>query len=462
MMSMLPWITRFLALALIVLHLATPLFSEEAAWGLWPYTYLPPAWRWGLALAAALTCIPTVNRAFRRVLLLIPYPLSSASSRLQKLLFFAVLSLACAPLFWLARIVHTRWGDAYILVHAIPHPQVRLTYNWQAPLDVFLHAKFWALGHQLWGWADAMPAYWVLSTAAGVLFIFILFWLADWLGRNQAEKALTFGLIASLGTMQLFFGYVENYTLICVGILLYLCLALRRLRGEMGLLWPALSLALTNAFHPSTLVLWPSAILLLRNPFSRKDRVFEAEELFKLVLPPLAVGLLVLLLMESGGHGLEALLGADFPGGGDRRWLVPLFQTTTRWEHYTLFSWLHLRDILNEQLLIAPVTLPMLGLTIALRFKQVNWRDPLLLFLVVSAGCYLLLTMVWNPDYGGQRDWDLFAPAAIPLTLFLGYILPRVLEDETLADAGLILVVTSLIHTAAWVYQNTRPWSWPI
>ena len=47
------WALRILALGVIALSLAAPLFREETAWGLWPATYLPPAWRWALALLAA-------------------------------------------------------------------------------------------------------------------------------------------------------------------------------------------------------------------------------------------------------------------------------------------------------------------------------------------------------------------------------------------------------------------------
>ena len=376
-------------------------------------------------------------------------------------LFFATIALAFAPLFWFGRIVHTRWGDAYILVNAIPHPEVRLTYNWQAPLDIFLHAKFWALGHRLFGWDDAMPAYWVLSTAAGVGFIFVLCHLADALGRDRAEKLLIFGLIASLGTMQLFFGYIESYTIICVGILAYLWLALRCLRGEVDLFWPASVLALTHGFHPSTLVLQPS-LWYLGWTLWKQGRVRWTAALTRVLLPSVIVALGVLALMEAGGHGLEAFLGEDFPGGGDHRWLVPLLHTTTRWEHYTMFSWAHLLDIINEQLLTAPVVLPTLLLVWAFARRRLDAGDRALRFLLLAAGCYLFLTLVWNPDYGGRRDWDLFAPASLPLAVLAAYLLPRALpERAALRAAGWALIAVQVMHTAAWVYQNTRPWSWP-
>jgi len=85
-----------------------------------------------------------------------------------------------------------------------------------------------------------------------------------------------------------------------------------------------------------------------------------------------------------------------------------------------------------------------------------------------------LFISVWNPDYGGRRDWDLFAPAALPLTLLAAYLwrdmaepagkpsgdMP-VLSQAELAEAALMVAGVSAIFTAAWVYSNTIPWSWP-
>jgi MFS superfamily sulfate permease-like transporter len=85
-----------------------------------------------------------------------------------------------------------------------------------------------------------------------------------------------------------------------------------------------------------------------------------------------------------------------------------------------------------------------------------------LLFLALCTGLYWLFTWVWNPDYGGQRDWDLFSLAAIPSTLLLARLLPQALSDRSqLAQAGLMLTAVSAVHTMAWIYQNTLPWEWP-
>lgn len=446
------WALRGVALALIALSLAAPLFSEEVAWGLWPATYVPTPWRWALAGLTAGLALFGDRLPFDRL----RWP-TIAEGRWRVLI-----ALACGVPFYVFRLQHLRWGDAYLLVHAIPHPQVRLTYNWQAPLDVFIHARLWALGNRLFGWPDPTPVYTLLSVVAGVLFVWTLLGLAAWLGNERHERAVIFGLVASLGLMQLFFGYIENYSLMAVGVLVFIWLALRALRGETALVWPALALALTHAFHPSTIVLAPGLLFLAwQLTRTAPARARPLRMALSIVAPYLTVFVGVVALMTAGGHGLDALLGADAPGGGDHRWFVPLFETTTRWEHYTMFSRGHLVDIVNEQLLVAPVVWPGLALCVMFARSRIPHRDPLFRQLLVLALLYALLTWTWNPDYGGQRDWDLFATASLPAALLFAYTLRAALPEPTaLRRAGWALIAAQAFHTAMWIYQNTLPWTW--
>jgi hypothetical protein len=451
---------RVLALGIIASLLAAPLLREEIAWGLWPATYLPLAWRWILALVAAGLALVGDRLPIgwlRRIRFGSPW------------LRVAIALLTTLP-FYIFRIQHLRWGDAYILIHAIPHPAARLTYTWQAPLDLFLHARAWVLGKQLFGWPDPMPAYWLISATAGAVFVWVLLGLALWLGHDRTERFLLVGLVGSLGLMQLFFGYIENYTLMTVGVLITIWLALRAQRGEIALVWPATALALTHAFHPSTIVLAPSLLYLawqIRQGPATEPRA-ESERrparwgslALQIAGPYLLVFIGVVAFMTAGGHGLDALVGTDAPGGGDRNWFVPLFQTSTRWEHYTMFSFGHLLDIANEQALIAPALWPGLLLSGVFAWRRIPHRDGAFRLLLMMALLYLLLTLVWNPDYGGQRDWDLFAPAAAPAAILLGYVLARVLpERDALRGAGWALIAAQALHTMAWIYQNTLPWA---
>lgn len=450
---------RALCLLLISLHLAASLLPEAQVWSVWPYTYLPIAWRWILAALAGLTLLPATAAVIRRAAQRLP-----RLPEQQRNAVFALLALLSLLPFTLFRIVHTRWGDAYILVNGIPYPDpaLRVGVSWRAPIDLWLHIRLWKMGQRIWGWADAWPAYHILSPLAGGLYLFATLKLADSLGRNRTEKVLAAGLFLTLGLMQLFFGYVENYSFAAAGVTVFLWLALDTLRGRRPLWQPALALALTHGLHPSTLALAP-ALLYLAAVEARRSSWPRA--LLHAVLPMALVGGSIWLLMTLNGHGLGTLATSDSPGGGDGRWLVPLRHTATRWEHYTLFSVAHLVDWLNAHLLSAPVTLGSLTILAAATWRPRQPRraapDYILRFLLVATVFYWLFTWIWNADYGGRRDWDLFSLAALPGTALLAYALPRLLRERVaLAQATLLLVAVSAIHTAAWIYQNTLPWEW--
>ncbi len=505
--------------------------TEGAWWGLWMVHYVP--WRgivWGatgVVLLTAYCLLLTGRRGMSKYVVNDDH----RDQRLPLATCYLLLAILL-PLLYLFPAAHTRWGDAEILINAIAWPDetLRLTHSWQAPLDVWLHAQTWRLLHEPLRWGQlergAMPVYHLLSPIAGLLYLGATVALARdrLLTRALAPGWLIAGLLLTIGVMQLFFGYIENYSFAAAGILIYLWLGLRALpappaagapiSGRTPLWVAALALAITNATHPSTVILAPSLLYLGWKKFQREDAGAQGVDVYpitsprlrasalnfwgnpafwpivlQIALPMILVAAGTVALMTAGNHGVDALFTRDRPGGGDARWLVPLFATQTYFERYTMFSWLHLRDVVNEQLLVAPVVGISVAYCLLLSAGGRVGRAALSLpsddsqnaeaatneptsaaisskhyarFLSLAAGFHLLLTLVWNPDYGGQRDWDLFSLAAIPATLLLATLLPRVLGHGRALVAGASpLILLQGLHLAAWVYQNTLPWHWP-
>ena len=473
---------RLGVLALVILHLLAPNFPEESVWGVWHYSALPGALRWILALlvlAASLSPVADqVNDAISRLWRWLP-------GKKHRLRWYGLLSLGCLLPFWLLRIRHLRWGDAEFIVKALaytgPDRPIWTIYNWQSPLTIFTHAKLWLLLNPSTG-VGVDTLYALTSVLAGACFVFVCLLLADLLGRSVAEKAVISGLLLTVGAIQLFFGYVENYTIMSAGLMLTLYLALRHLRNGASLVWPSLSLAVTNAFHPSTIVLWPALIYLAAAPLPDRPGVplphktnggSRLSRWLRLLLPPVMVFLALSLFMSAGGHGPISMLVDDRPGGADGIPFVPLFKVTTEWQRYTMFSAAHLLDWLNEHLLVSPVGLLLLAVfgfsTVLAMLDRRHKRTAasevgdavsgrIGNFLAVASLAYLLLTFVWNPDYGGRKDWDLFAPSAFVYTLWAAWLLiQRLRGEKELGRLALLLVSFAALHAGTWVYFNTLP-----
>jgi hypothetical protein len=448
-------------LVVLTLHLIASKLPEEPAWSLWPYT-LWPAWLgWLLALLSGALVIPGINNSVARLLgrLWLAWPAKHARQR-----WFVLAAMLAGALFWLARLRHLRWGDSYLLSIILSYPdlELRVVYNWQAPLTVFLHQRLWQfVAGPLLGW-PVEHVYAAVSIMCGLIFVYLLLTFMARLGRDPLETAVLTGLMLTLGSIQLFFGYVENYTIVSLALFVMLFLSWRALQGEIQPVWPVSALSLANAFHPSTVFLWP-ALIGLSLLCWRRGRVSLLNTLLQTILPPLGVGAGVLALMESGAHGVSALLGVDRPGGGDGIWFVPLFETTTQWQRYTMFSTAHLLDWLNLHFLISPFGLPLviLTLTTIYRYGLSLFDRPgdreFAYFLAFTSALYVAFTWLWNPDYGARKDWDLFAPSAFVYTLFAAYLLVRVLANRPgLRANGLFIVAVSLLHTAAWIFANTQ------
>ncbi len=478
------WIIRIAALAAVALHLVAGCLPEEAAWSVWFYTSLLPPLGWlGALLVAALTLSPVndaLARLGRRLWAVLP-------AKAQRLRWFATIALATGVPFWVFRIRHLRWGDASFLVKCLsytaPNRPVCTIYNWQSPLTLLTHAKLWLLLNPSPGVAvDTLYA--TTSILSGVGFVYVLFLLADLLGRDLLEKAAVFGLVVTTGSLQLFFGYVENYTIISLGLIVTLYLGVRCLRGETSLTWPSSALAITNAFHPSTIVFWPAMAYLGWRVVGRRVRMNGSaiwgarrlREWAKLALPPALVFVGLAMFMTAVGHGPGAMLVDDRPGGADGIPFVALFRTTTRWQHYTMFSLAHVVDWTNEHFLISPFGLLLLLVALVTEAwrrligrlqrddklspgpQRMNEYQGIAAFLSIASFVYLLLTFVWNPDYGGRRDWDLFAPSAFVYTPLAAYLLVRQTGDRPeLARVTRLLIAASALHTVAWVYFNTIP-----
>ena len=434
---------RLFGVAAVIANAAAAYLPEEKVWGVWPYTSLHPIVGWALGAIAIVIILRPPN--FERIGITVPRGVCAVA---------AAFSL---PLFWIARIRHTHWGDAYLLLKAIPHPKVHLTYTWQAPFDVFIHAKLWALGNRLWGWPDPLPVYRIISIAVGIAFVYTACKLALAWEEKPGAQALLFLLLSTLGMVELFFGYIENYPVAAFGVTVYLFLALMVLKGKMKLYWPATVLAITHGFHPSTIVLDPSLIYLGLIWAKGKGTRGLFDAAVQIAAPMLVVGSGVLALMTAGHHGLSYLFGIDRPGGGDAKMFVPLHRVTTKWEHYTMFSIGHLIDMVNEQLLTAPILLPtVITLWIVKPKSMLKSREAK--FFALATFFYLLLIWTWNPDYGGRKDWDLFSLAAIPLAFLTWSTMKEFFSGEYRLKAATAIVAVQIIHTAAWIYQNAHPW----
>jgi tetratricopeptide (TPR) repeat protein len=428
------------SLLLILIHLVASYFPQERLWGVNLLFYMPPVWRWILVIPGLLILVPYINEKVGDFLRIFSRPITAVFKKLNRFYGYVFLSLIGGVLFWSFRVKTYLLGDSYMRAKEI---NMGANFSFTEPLDFLLHVKI----EKLLSW-DAFQVYAVMSVICGAAFLFLILLLGELWGRDGKERSFFFSIIVFMGASQLFFGYVESYTLVYVAIILYVLFCLGYIRNKFGLAFPILSFFLAFSLHPLALTLLPSLLYLI---FTRRSQKNEPErknrELLKFSLAAgvILVTAVVLFLLQSYNperKGLDYFL--IFPLGKGESF-------------YSVFSFSHLLDIVNHQLLVSPVGILICLVSVLVFFRKINYKDRSFRFLLVLSICSLAYAFLMDPKLGYPRDWDLFAFTGLGYTLlglylFLKYW--REIRSGDLRYVTLTLLFASLVSTVPWIYVN--------
>jgi tetratricopeptide (TPR) repeat protein len=268
-------------------------------------------------------------------------------------------------------------------------------------------------------------------------------------GTDRGASPILVALLALAlffqGYVQLFFGHVENYSSLALGVALYLWLALRHLRGAAPLLAPAAALLLALACHLSAVVLVPSFAVLavagVREPARRTATVRDLT-----IAAALFAALATALARLGAGYDLLREIAS----------VTGLVAGGTQEQAGYRFSARHLRDMVQQQLLTGPlgVWLFLPALAVARSARRAGSAAAWLL-IVAAAGYLAACIVAGDSNLGYARNWDLLAPAGIVFTAAgLGLFM---MVGERAGRLGPVLGVAlalSLFHTLPWIAIN--------
>ena len=429
-------------LFLVLVRALASFFPKERLWGLNLLGYVPPFFRWFLIGFGLLILIPPVNRfAADRTAELFGL-MENGLRKIGKYYKYALIGLASFIPFWIFKIKTYLLGDGNLRV-------VEILDGWKfsptEPLDFYLHAQLSPLLK-----LNPFTTYAILSCLAGAVFIVLILLLSDLIGKEKGKKLLIFSVLATMGANQLFFGYVESYTLMYAAFGGFILFSLYYLKGKCGFLWPGLIFILSVSLHFSAILLLPSLLYLSVVKRARApdtgNRSFAWANVIRMALIVLIVGggLLVLRNYSPQKPGLGSFLLPPLGINGDS---------------YSLFSASHLADVLNHQFLVSPLGIP-IWLVLALFFwRKITFKERETVFLLILVVCATVFSLAVDPKLGYPRDWDLFASTGLGYTILGIYLLLNVLkesEPRRLRYVTLALVSTALVSTIPWIYVNAN------
>ncbi|MFC1525239.1 tetratricopeptide repeat protein [Candidatus Latescibacterota bacterium] len=319
----------------------------------------------------------------------------------------------------------------------------------RAPLAFWLIRTLHQLGEPFG--SSAETTYRTYSYISGVLYLLLSLPLARILGRSRLERMTVLAFLLTPGFLPLFFGYVENYSMLFPGILLYLLVALQTLRRRLPLWVAAGLLGVLIPLHLALVTLAPSLLALAIQKTdwrmvsgSSGPARWKAplSNLACLTATPIAV---VVILMLIDCHPLTYMEGTGGP------FLLPVFGGPDFTRPYGIFSSSHLLDVFNQYLLVAPAAL----IVLLLLRRDGRPRDLDRTFLLTATLFPVLFSLVANPAIGAFRDWDVLAFAALPFTLWAAVALIRQSRDgASLFHAGPLVCGAAALHTLVWIGLN--------
>ncbi|HUU27954.1 MAG TPA: hypothetical protein VM123_09090 [archaeon] len=351
--------------------------------------------------------------------------------------FMAAMSAYVALVFiaWPLRSQNHFMGDGLAFIGTVTGP---FRYYAKEPLDYFIHQLFYRL-LDWFGVGNGEAVYAVLHTLLLPFFLLACWKITAKVTGEAWERLALWLLIVSTSSLQLFFGYVESYTIIALLLSIYLYYGIKHLREkERNYPWaPTAVFLLSLLTHNSALVLFPSLLYLwlVRLAPGTSWGIIELKSRIVFLISILSF-LLLLLFFNTDS-------------------LVPLIGPIDGFDSpYRMYGLKHLWDKFNFLLLIAPGAVVCLLVLVAKARSFTKLEDSAFVFVFWAAAGCSFFSFIYDPDLG-IRDWDLLSLPAVPLMLWCGWSLILLLPGRERRKAYLFsLAFVSAAHAMLWVWVN--------
>jgi tetratricopeptide (TPR) repeat protein len=357
-----------------------------------------------------------------------------------------VLSIVC---FWLFSVKEYFLGDGQTLISSLADPNLGL--KLRAYGEMLIHQAYM----NLLGAADkahALRSYQHLSILAGAVYVLTVVYYAGRLARSRFAYYAMVLLMLTLPATLLFFGYVENYSLVSAVLYLFFLSAVYAIRENRQHLTPIIAFVIALVLHSITVVYLPVAALYVVFTLARKkggDWIARRAGLAAGATFALVVIVYVVVRLWGPLFWKFALL----PPVADRFTL----------DHYTLFAGKHLLDYLNLLVFLLPVTM----LTTVIRRVALptgvndaghTRSQAAAVFAICGGVLSLTIAFLVEPKLGMARDWDLMSllligAAAGGVLLWVTYFE----KARYFRAVSLALIVLNLGSLFPWVVLHNSP-----
>ncbi|RPH95563.1 tetratricopeptide repeat protein [candidate division KSB1 bacterium] len=261
---------------------------------------------------------------------------------------------------------------------------------------------------EAWFISTARNTYAYLSILAGALAVFMAVRFARRRipPRSRAPFLL---LLFTTAAMPFFFGYVENYSWMSLAMLAFLFAGIEESFPPRRFPWKtAAAFVLAVSFHLTAFILLPAVVFFLWNHFACVNENEENKHVFRRAW------------IVLGAFAVLGLAGYVYVKGW-KGWISVLTVLPHRSKDgYAMFTLNHGVDLLNMFVFALG---PVLAVSFSLfrNKSRTVVEQSRLAFLALAAACGVFFVLVFNPNLGMARDWDILAAALWPAVVLAAW-----------------------------------------
>lgn len=427
-----------------LLHYLPLLISTPFLWGADSFSFLPVWLVLLFSCTGTLSFIPKIYSQFDMLLrILDKLQMNLQQKAVQGM--FVILYLGTALLF--SDRTHLLGDGKIILRDEFTMRNIVLF----EPLESFIHSITYKI---LSGYFDLQIEQTIalLSYTAGITACVFIWRIVHSFGMTVYEKAFLFGALLLPAATQLYFNYVEYYSITAAVFLIYLYYYFQSLKISRYLPVVTFFAGLVCMLHTAMVFVSVSVVYLYYIRFSSKEKNL------RLILISILTGcvpiLITLAVIQYAGISFHDVV-QNFSAPNTTHPVT--YDPSNVHVGYSMFSAYHFIDFINLLILTIPFLFCCLPLCITGILNKRCWRQREVIGAALLGGACLLEAFVVNSQNGLSRDWDLFSVAAYPIGFLLFYYYR--FAGRLFQPVLFPLLIVSFIHTAGFVLINTQS-SW--
>ena len=426
-------------LVLLILTATAAIFRPAFLWGINSLGYLP--------IIQALAAI-----ALSLIVYLILWKISSLqTSEMEQPTYtcryinLAIIVLSAAALILLMyqfRSATYLLGDGFL---RITETEAGMKFHFSEPLDKFIqHTIYETIGRKFE--LTSAQTHQTISIFGGILFYVFALWFLAKIQGSLMEKMIIGSLIFSSAMIQLFFGYVESYSISTPLLLFSIGLCFYEIKNNRPVIWGMLVFMFACLFHMSLLAYYPAFLILAVLNWKTKKRRADLWALISTAIMPAVPVALAIILNHLQFKG-------DF---GKNIFEFLIMPVTPNNFGYWLLSPQHLIDMINQILLVAPAAVIILITCNPL--SLIKKRNNFAIFLIIMSVCGLMFLLLFKTAFGIGRDWDLFSSIAIPLNILAGFLILKKLPKKKHPRPQYLFlpIIPALLIATGFILANSR------